>query len=442
MDPQLLNSLLQYSTQIAQQQYQWGQNQFNLTQPLTDQVVNDFLTNAGTLQGLAANNIGRYENTFQPQENALIADANSYAGAPRVAAEMGRAGATAAQAGEQARQNSLADLRSYGIDPSSGRYASLDTAERAQEAASVAGAENQARLATEATGRGLRSEAIQVGERYPGQIVSELSGAASGLAGAENAALAHINTGVNAMGNPVQWENSAVNAGNATSNAAYRAKTTPSGFSITEPKTIQNQDGGMGGGAGGGGAGAQSPYQLMGGSYPGGGSGGSTVQAAVPTSGGGGGGSSDPFQGTDYQGGFDMSGGSFGYNGPGTTDQSAGSDFPVSGGDAGSFGYGGDASYGDTQGIAAGGPAQPTTGGAIDGDMSPSQGAIEDDVPARLNAYEYVIPRDVALWQGQKHFQSLIDKSRQEIAQATAKPQMKPALNAAPAFRSQAIPTQ
>jgi hypothetical protein len=63
--------------------------------------------------------------------------------------------------------------------------------------------------------------------------------------------------------------------------------------------------------------------------------------------------------------------------------------------------------------------------------MSPSGGRQVDDVqaqapggPARLNADEFVIPRDVALWKGQEFFQKLIDQSRARRVTAPAKPQM------------------
>lgn len=63
-------------------------------------------------------------------------------------------------------------------------------------------------------------------------------------------------------------------------------------------------------------------------------------------------------------------------------------------------------------------------GGAISGplppQMSPSGGQQVDDIQAqgpggsnlRLNAGEFVIPQDVALWKGQEFFQKLIDSSR------------------------------
>jgi len=64
----------------------------------------------------------------------------------------------------------------------------------------------------------------------------------------------------------------------------------------------------------------------------------------------------------------------------------------------------------------------PTTGGFVSQSLSPSDGTETDDIPARLNANEFVIPRDVATWKGHEFFQNLIDKSRKARMGGSAKP--------------------
>ena len=87
-------------------------------------------------------------------------------------------------------------------------------------------------------------------------------------------------------------------------------------------------------------------------------------------------------------------------------------------------------------GWAKGGPVDPARkprqpmpqgGGRVPPQMSPSGGRQVDDVPAmspggpaRLNADEFVIPRDVALWKGQEFFQKMIDQSRKARMTAPA----------------------
>jgi hypothetical protein len=97
--------------------------------------------------------------------------------------------------------------------------------------------------------------------------------------------------------------------------------------------------------------------------------------------------------------------------------------------------YAGDWSgnYDDYGGVFARGGAVPgyDGGGNVPPQMSPSGGQQVDDIPAvmpggpaRLNANEFVIPQDVALWKGQEFFQKLIEQSRKHRVTAPAQPQM------------------
>ena len=84
----------------------------------------------------------------------------------------------------------------------------------------------------------------------------------------------------------------------------------------------------------------------------------------------------------------------------------------------------------------------PTTGGHVPAQASPSMGQNTDDIPARLNADEFVIPRDVAHWKGQEFFQKLIDESRRKRLGAPAKGKPKPPLGGPPRFTSQHMGAQ
>jgi hypothetical protein len=85
----------------------------------------------------------------------------------------------------------------------------------------------------------------------------------------------------------------------------------------------------------------------------------------------------------------------------------------------------------------------PEEGGGDQGqylpeEMSPSGGAIPDDIdaeigpegrPAKLNAGEFVVPKDVVGWLGEKGLQQIILKARKEMGnpeQAPAQPEMGP----------------
>jgi hypothetical protein len=100
-------------------------------------------------------------------------------------------------------------------------------------------------------------------------------------------------------------------------------------------------------------------------------------------------------------------------------------------------GGGGGGNYG---GYAEGGVIKhATSGGYVPRSASPSQGRQTDDIPARLNAKEFVIPRDVTEHKGTEFFQNLIKKSRQArlgVSGPPAQPKMKPALRLKPTFTS------
>jgi hypothetical protein len=146
----ILENIAQYSEQMAPQVYAWGMGQF-------------------------ANNQGNIDSMMR---NAL-----SYASPQRQAVDMGQAEAGVAQGAEAARQSAMSDLQSYGIDPSAGRYAGLDQANRVQSAASVAGAGNQQRMADVATGNAMQQQAISSGIQNAAQVGYGAANAANQFAG-------------------------------------------------------------------------------------------------------------------------------------------------------------------------------------------------------------------------------------------------------------------
>jgi hypothetical protein len=95
------------------------------------------------------------------------------------------------------------------------------------------------------------------------------------------------------------------------------------------------------------------------------------------------------------------------------------------GGDGGA--QGGSAGYDFARG---GIPTDTTSGGFVSQHASPSGGKNVDDVPAHLNAEEFVMPRDVARWKGEEFFHKLIAQSRRarSEAAATVGPTMHPAV--------------
>jgi len=89
--------------------------------------------------------------------------------------------------------------------------------------------------------------------------------------------------------------------------------------------------------------------------------------------------------------------------------------------------------------MAAEGGDVPEPGSAVPLSASPSGGRKEDDVPARVQPGEFIFPKDVMAWKGEEWAQKEIMKARDKMNNPDgkpAKPEMKPALDLPPTYRS------
>lgn len=193
------------SYDISQQQLAWAKEQYNNDRGIIRQVVDTALDAQRINMDNSIKDRARYEGIFQPLENQLAQDAQSYASPERKEQEGGRAMSNVAQAFDGARTAAQQQLESYGVDPTSTRYAALDLASRTQQAAAQAAARNQSDLAVDAQGRAMRSEAINVGRGYPAQIATQTAQTLQSGAGASGAQLAGTQSGASSMGNPTAW---------------------------------------------------------------------------------------------------------------------------------------------------------------------------------------------------------------------------------------------
>jgi hypothetical protein len=239
----ILDQVAQYAQSLASQMHDWASSTYSQTSAITNDAVNNFLATSQKMTGFAGGMADQYNNLFAPENAQLVADANSYASPSRMKADMAMAGATQAQAGDQAIKNSEQNLLGYGIDPSSGRYAALDKAAAVQNAANVAGAMNQQRMADINTGQQLRAEAVQAGSLLPAAISNAENTATQANAGASNAILANANTGANLQQLPNKYLQTAMSLKlSPVSNQTH---------SFGSSMNSSESDGGGGGGGGG-----------------------------------------------------------------------------------------------------------------------------------------------------------------------------------------------
>ena len=242
------------------------------------------------------------------------------------------------QAGEQALANNKQDLESYGIDPSSGRYAALDQASRVQTAASAAGAGNQQRQSDIATGNAMKNQAIS----------SELQNSAFGNQ-VGSTANEFLGTAIKLPYSPLGTH--------AQSTSQNQSSGTSSGATVSSGTSDASNESGQFGGGGSSGGTAPNLNTQMGGMF-----------------------------------------GQPGYYG-------AENNQPPHAAHGGPI----------ERGMDDGGPAEYDSdqdGPAIPEEASPSHGAQVDDVHARLNDGEFVMPTDIVKWKGEEFFQKLIAQSR------------------------------
>jgi hypothetical protein len=326
-----------YSFELGKEQLAWAKEQYGKDSALVGKVVDAAMLRMDENDKAAAADRARYEEKYQPLEDQAIKEAQDYATPARQEQEAGKAAATVAQQFDAARTAATANLESFGVDPSSTRYAALDLGSRVQQAAAAAGAANNARTQTEAMGRAMRSEAINVGRGYPGQIAGTYGTAMQSGNAATNSTLASTQTGAGTMGTGTQWQgmgNGALAGWGNTLNMGYNNQ-------MQQFNANQQSSSGIGSLLGAG-LGMAMAFE-EGGAVPMG-------QGAIPTG--------------------------------------------------------------------------ATSGGSIPAMASRSGGAATDDVDAKLNVGEFVIPTDVTSWLGEKHFQQMIEKSRKEKQGATAKPEL------------------
>lgn len=339
----------QLAYDLGKEQLQWAKDQYANDKETYDKVVDSYLNDMDESSAAAAQDRAFYKENFQPLEKDLADEATNYDTPERRQKEMGAAQAAVATQYDAQRDNAQKELEAYGIDPSSTRYGALDIGMRTSQAAAQAAAGTAASNRVEDTGRALRSEAINVGRGYPGQIAQSYSTASQAGAGASGTTGQATQIGGSTMGTAPQYMglgNQAVGQWGNTLNMSYNNQ-------LDRWKANQQASSGLG-----------SVLGLVGG---------------------------------------------IGFKAAGLAD--------------------------------GGSVPDPREVGAIPDDMSPSGGQNVDDIPANLNAGEFVIPDDVVSWFGEKHMYGLIDKAakeREEAKQQTgAIPEFGPAAPGAPVLQSQ-----
>jgi hypothetical protein len=317
----------------------WAKEQVANNKDLLDQVNKGLLDTQGTFGQAAKDTLAKSGAAVDTGMANLKDQYAKYTDPARKAADMGAAGATAAQADEAARAASTRELESYGVNPGAVRFGGLDAAARLQSAATRVGAENIAGRTDDALADQTNAQILAQGNAEAGQANQNAATGTSAGGTAVTGANQTTSTGGGVLGTGLQWTGAGTNALTGATSA------TNTGFQnqADADKISNSSSSGLGTLAGLG-------LSAMG------------------------------------KGGALASGGALAFL---------------------------------------------EDGGAVPLEASPSNGAATDDVTAsgpggngaiRLNAGEFVIPKDVVSWEGEKSLQKLIQKAREAKQEATAKP--------------------
>ena len=405
---QLELTLSQADQALANQQYQWALQNFANTSAVTNASIDNYLNASQQSMDLAGQTMQQYEGVTAPEINQQAQLAGTYTSPSRVALNMGMAESGQMQASNAALQSAKQNLQSYGINPSSGMYAELEQAQNTAGGAAAAGAGQQAQLATEATGRQLLASSIATGQQLPGQAINAINAGYQGVAGAENAALANLNTGTAATSSANPYASTAMSmklpsVGNTSQSTSNAQSTNASESANTSQATSGSYKGPSSSAqTGGGGSGSNAGTA--------GGAGSTSSSVPVGTSGAG----TSGYSASNYAPGMSNA----------NLEKMPSTAMPGlannPGGGVTMYSRGGDIGTGSPGDFSFAGGGDATQGGFVPQQASPSSGINVDDVPANLNAEEFVIPRDVARWKGEEFWHKEIAKSRAARAKAAA----------------------
>lgn len=199
------NSISQHAADAGSSAMDWAKGMVAKNTDLTDLVNRGLTDTQGTFGPAADRALAGSERTRNEATDYLRGQRDRYADPSRKAADMGAAGAQAAQADEAARDASTRELESYGVNPAATRFAALDIPARLQSAATRVGAENIASRTDDALADQSNAALLNQGNTEAGIAGSQAGTAANAGTGAVNTSLANTSSGYQGLGTDLAW---------------------------------------------------------------------------------------------------------------------------------------------------------------------------------------------------------------------------------------------
>jgi len=367
---------------LGAQSTQFAQNNYNANLPVYQGVAGTDTANAGTSSSLAGTQAAQYQQLYAPIAQQFTGAVQQYSSPDEMARARGQAMATVSDQYEQAGDAAKRSLESFGVDPSSARFGGLDVGFRTSKAAAEAAAGTQSDVTREATGLGLEATALNLGNQTASGANQSVNTATGAGAGTTAATTSSYSPYAGALGNPLGYYGLSQNA------LGLQGSFTNQGFqnSLQQFGADQNASSGIGSLLGAGAGIAALALMAKGGKVPSPNE--INPQAArqsIPT----------PQRPMSFPRGLHR-----------------GSNIPL------------------TMKFDGGG-AVPLAGQQVPASMSPSGGAVTDDIPAqvgqspngpaapgpqaRINAGEFIFDKPSTEYYGSKHLHGLMSKAHKAM---------------------------
>jgi len=129
-----------FAMKLAQEQWDWARKVYDENSGLMKETNTSFLKTMENARIASEEDRARYKDIYQPLEDKMVHDLNTYDTPERRDQEVGAAQANVAQQFDAARDQATQQLESFGVNPSATRFAAMDVDLRTREAATKAAA--------------------------------------------------------------------------------------------------------------------------------------------------------------------------------------------------------------------------------------------------------------------------------------------------------------
>lgn len=179
---------------FASKQLDFSKQQYDETKPLIQQVVDSQLASQNETQAQGRDYYDYLKNTYRPLEQQMVSDTQNFDTDAYREQLAQKAASDAGLAFQNTRASNERAMMSMGVNPNSGKFASLANQSALDLAANRASAMNQTRTAAEATGYARNLDAIGLGKGLTGASTGAYGVALSaGNSAAGNAQIAGNN---------------------------------------------------------------------------------------------------------------------------------------------------------------------------------------------------------------------------------------------------------